>query len=128
MTAAAAPVAPERKRGATQYDADQDKGQGDVQQGPEPGERGRKAGEEQHQREDQPDVVRLPDRADGLGDELALPLLTWTAGEKVPDATAKIRPSEQRVGVEGHENDHGQHVRERHVPLPAPRSPLPDRM
>src|SRR5207244_8320050 len=95
VTAAAAPVAPERKRGATQYDADQDKGQGDVQQGPEPGERGRKAGEEQHQREDEPDVVRLPEGADGLGDELALPLLTWTAGDNVPDATANSRPPEK---------------------------------
>jgi len=38
------------------------------------GKRGRKAGEEEDDDEDEPDVVRFPDRPDGVSDQLALPI------------------------------------------------------
>src|SRR4029077_9757971 len=85
-----------------------------VQERAQPGERGWKAGEEQHDGEDQPDVVRLPDRADGVRDELALPILAWAAGEQVPYTTAEVRAREQRVRVESQEDRACENVGERH--------------
>src|SRR5207247_11320581 len=121
----APPVAPERERRAPQHDPDEHEGERDVEPRAEQRERRWEAGEEQHDGEDEPDVVRLPYRADRVGDELALALLAGPACEQGPHAAPEVRAPEQRVGVERHENDSGENVRERHPPLPAPCSLLP---
>src|SRR2546425_8396318 len=122
------PIAPERERGPAQHDADQHERERDVQQRAEPRERRREAGEEQHDREDEPHMIGLPHRADRLGDELALTLPTRAWRDEVPHTTAEIGAAEHRIGVERDEYDSGQNVRQRHVLLPAPRSPLPGGM
>ena len=61
-------VAAERERRSAQHDADQHEGERDVERDGQLGERAGETGEEQHDGEDQPDMVRLPHRADRVGD------------------------------------------------------------
>ena len=63
---------------------------------------GGKRREEHDDDEDQPDVVRLPDRADGVLDERALLRLARAGRQQIPDAAAEVGAAEQ--GVE-HERD-----------------------
>ena len=92
-------VATKRERGTAQHDPDQHQRERDVQPDTELGECRRKAGEQQDDREDEPDVVRLPHGTDRVRDELALLCLTRTAREQVPNAAAEVRAREQYVGV-----------------------------
>ncbi len=69
-------------------------------------------------------MVRLPHGTDRLGDELALTFPPGAECEEVPHPSSEIGAAEHRVGIEHDEYDPGQKVRERHVLLPAPRSPL----
>src|SRR5437879_5483808 len=108
------PVAPERERGAAQHDPDQDERQRDVEQRPEPREGRREAREQQDDREDEPDVVRLPHGADRLRDQLALTLPAGTAREQVPHAAPEVRASQQRVRVERHDDDPRDQLGETH--------------
>ncbi len=60
-------------------------------------------------------MVRLPDRRDGIGDELTLPLLARAAGQQVPDAPAKVGASQQHPGIERYHDRRRQHDRRVHV-------------
>ena len=62
----------EDEGGAAEDDPQQRQREGDVEGDAERGEDGREDGEDEHDDEDQPDVVRLPDGADGAGDRLPL--------------------------------------------------------
>ncbi len=63
-------------------------------------------------------MVRLPHRADGLGDQLALPFSAGAEREEVPHAAAEIGAPQHRVGVERDENDSCEPIGERHDPPP----------
>ena len=56
------------------------------------------AGEQQYDRENQPDMVRFPYRGDGFCDDLALLRPAWPGGQQIPHPTAKIGTTEQHVG------------------------------
>jgi hypothetical protein len=45
-------------------------------------------------------MVRLPDWGDCLGDESALTGTSWAEGEEIPDATAEICSSRERIEVQ----------------------------
>ena len=65
------------------------------------------AGPEHDQREDEPDVVGLPDRPDRMGDDGARTLTALgAAGDEVPEAGAEVRTTEHRVGDDA---DHQHH-------------------
>src|SRR5207249_10432260 len=66
------------------------------QQRAEPCEGRREAGEEQHDREDEPYVVRFPHRANRLRDELALMLPARTERQEVPHAASEIGAAQHR--------------------------------
>ena len=69
---------------------------------------GGKCGEEEHDDEYQPNMIRLPDGCDRLRDPLPLTLCARTSRQKVPNASAKIRSSHQGVenqGTERYERD-----------------------
>ncbi len=110
-----APVAPEGEGRDAQDDADQDERQRDVQHDAEPRERRGEAREEQHDREDQPYVVRLPHRPDGVRDQVELALFPRARRQQGPHAAAEVRAREYRVGIERREDDEGEDVGETHV-------------
>ena len=81
------------------------------------GERRREAGEEQHERENQPDVVRFPHRPDRLRDQGALVAPARAAREQVPHPAAEVRAGEQHVAVEGDDDNPSKQLSERHASL-----------
>ncbi len=104
----------EDERRAAQHDAQQHRRQRNVQRGHHGRERCRPGGEQEHDDEDEPDVVRFPNRADGFGDEVAAAAGARAGGEHVPDARAKIRAAHQRVEDERDEGDKGDEVFKSH--------------
>ena len=100
-------VGAEGERRAAQHDADQHQRERNVQHDAEPREHRREAGEREHDRQDQPDVVGLPDRPDGVADHLALAVAPRPAGEQVPHAAAEVGAAEQHVGVEARRQSAG---------------------
>ena len=60
----------------------------------------RKAREEQHDDEDEPDVVGLPDGTHRARDGVALGVAAWSAGEGVEDATAEVGARQDAVRAE----------------------------
>src|SRR2546426_3238498 len=78
------------------------------------------AREEQDDREDEPHVVRLPHGADRLRDQLALALAAGAAREQGPHSAPEVRASQQRVGVERHDDDPRDQLGENQEPLPLP--------
>jgi len=109
-----AAVAPERKRRAAQHDPDEHECERHVQRDGEACERSGEAGKQQHHREDQPDVVGLPHRTDGVRDQLALPDLARPARQQIPHAAAEVRAAQQHIRVERDQDDAGEQVRETH--------------
>ena len=68
----------------------------------------REARPEEHQDVDQPDVVRLPHRADAavdLGPQVGA--AAGVAGEQVPHPAAEVGAAEERVGDHADEHEHG---------------------
>ena len=65
-----------------------------------------KHGPEHDEDEDQPDVVRLPDRADRVVDELPRSRAALgPAGDEIPEPGAEVGAAEQRVGDHADEQD-----------------------
>jgi hypothetical protein len=73
-------------------------------------ERAREAGEEQDDDQDQPDVIRFPDRGDGVVGQAPLPLGPGAGGEQVPDAAAEVRSRQDAVGNQRCEHHGGDGV------------------
>ena len=100
---------------AAQHDAEGGEGERDEQ-----GQRDRgvglgEAGPQHDEDEDQPDVVGLPHRSDGVVDHLprARPAL-GAAGDEVPEAGAEVGAAEHGVGRDGeeqHDGDRRAHAR-----------------
>jgi len=76
-----------------------------VQQDRDRRERGGKAGEEEHDHENQPHVVGFPDRCDRVRDEIALRLATVATREEIPHASTEVSAREQHVRVERDHHD-----------------------
>ena len=74
-----------------------DEGEREVETDRESGEGRWKAREQQHDAEDQPDVIGFPNGADRVCDRFALLRAARTAGECVPNAAAEIGAAENRV-------------------------------
>ena len=69
------------------------------------------AGPEDDEREDQPDVVGLPDRPDRVVDDGARTLAALgAAGGEVPEAGAEVGAAEHRVGDDADEQHDGDRV------------------
>lgn len=86
----------ESETGPPEDHADGHEGQGHVEAPGDGGERLREARPQDHQDEDQPHVVRFPDRADGVLDQPALggaPLRP--SGHQIPEAGAEVGPAEE---------------------------------
>ena len=66
---------------------------------------GGKIGEDEHDHKDQPDVIRLPDGANGMGNHLTLLGGARTSGQQVPDAAAEVGAAQQRVEQDAEEQD-----------------------
>jgi hypothetical protein len=98
LQAGRADLLPEGEAGAAQHDPEQSEPQRQRAGGHHCGERVREGGPEHHQREDQPDVVGLPDRGDRLVDQpprrAPAPV---AAGQQVPQAAAEVGPTQHRV-------------------------------
>src|SRR5262249_20694129 len=74
-------------------------GQRQVQGGGDGRERGREAGPEHHEYEAQPDVVRLPHRAERVLDQAALSgPAPGTTGEQVAEPGPEVSAAEERIG------------------------------
>ena len=73
----------------------------------------REGGPQHHEAEDEPDVVGLPDRADGVrGDGPRPRAASRATGDEVPEPGAEVRPAEDGVGGhadEQHDGDRGAH-------------------
>ncbi len=82
---------------------------------PDPGERGRETGEGEHHGQDEPDVVGLPDRRDGIGDDLSLPVFPGAGREEIPHAATEIGAAEQDVGTEREGQYYPEDLREREI-------------
>ena len=93
-----------------EVDADQGDHQGDQQDDKEGGKPFRKGGEEGYHHEDEPDVVRLPDRPDGV--EKLLPLFPGpgAGGKGGPDAAAEVGAAENRIHDQAEKTDRGRQV------------------
>ena len=87
--------------GASQHDPDQHQGQRDVQPDGDHGEGRRKGRKENHDGDDEPDMVGLPDGTDGLVDQSALRLAVTTHGKESPDPCSEIRSTEQQIQSQG---------------------------
>ena len=98
-------VAAEDERRAAQHDPDEHERERDVQHDAKGGERRGEGGEEQHDDEDEPHVIRFPDRPDLRGDQLALRGASRAAREQVPHAAAEVRAAGEHVRVERQHHD-----------------------
>ena len=77
------------------------------------------AGPEHDQTEDQPHVVRFPDRTDRVVDQRARPFAPLGAArEEVPEPGAEVGAAEERVRRHPEEQHHGGHIRHVHGPRP----------
>jgi hypothetical protein len=87
-------VGAEGERRPPQHDAHQHQRQRNVKDGSQTGVDRREAGECEDDRQNEPDVIRLPDGADGMGDDFALALTAGTGGQQIPDAAPEIGAAE----------------------------------
>src|SRR4029450_6685082 len=70
--------------------------QGEIERGHDGGERAGERRPQDDQYEDQPDVVGLPHRADGVLDQVPLPCApAGASGEQVPDSRAEVGTAEE---------------------------------
>ena len=77
------------------------------------------AGPQHDEAEDQPDVVRLPHRADRVVDQRARPFAPLgAAGDEVPEPGAEVGAAEERVRGDAEEQHHGGRVRRFIRPAP----------
>ncbi len=106
-------VGAEGERGAAPHDPDQHERERDVQLDGEECEGGREAREEEHDHQDQPDVVRLPDGPDRVGDEVPLRVAPRPARQEIPHSASEIGAAQQDVRGEGDGDDRRQDVRQR---------------
>jgi hypothetical protein len=102
-------VGAEGERRSAENDANQHQRERDVKHGAEPGVHRRKAGEGEHDGQNQPDVVRLPNRTDRVGDDLPLAMASRSRREEIPDAAAEVGASEKDVRVQRKRQNGGQH-------------------
>ena len=49
-------------------------------------------------------MIGFPDGGDGAGDQIALPPGARTKSQQVPNASAEVGPTRQRVDVQGEED------------------------
>ena len=103
------------KGGSSEDDTDQRCRKGDVKGGAYRRKRAGKDREHQNDDEDQPDVIGLPDRRDGVFDGFALRLLSGPGCQKVPDAAAEVRAAGQHVRDEARAHDVPVQFRRRHA-------------
>jgi|GEM_PF-4422814 len=87
-------MSPNGEGGPTQYDPDQHQRQWDVQSDRDHGEGRRKGRKENHDGDDEPHVVGLPNRTDRLIDERPLRLPLTAHCKKRPDAGPEVRSAE----------------------------------
>jgi hypothetical protein len=100
---------------AAQDHADEHHGQRDVQGGGDRGEGQREADEEEHDDEDQPHMVGLPDRPDRVVDEVALVVGAGPRGEHQPGAAAEVGARAERVDHQRGQHDAGDRQLGAHV-------------
>ena len=113
-------VPPEDKGRTAQHDPDEDRRHGDMQRRHDDGEGGREAREEDHDHEDEPDVIGLPDRSDRVLDGLALTLRSGAQGQQVPHAAAIVGATRKGVEHERHQDGGPERELNRHATLPGP--------
>jgi hypothetical protein len=93
-------VGAEGERRAPEYDPHQHQRKRNVQHGAQPGVDRGKTGESEDYRQNQPDVVRLPDRTERVGDDFALALAPPAGREQVPDTATEVGSPEQDVCIQ----------------------------
>ena len=98
LRVAAEVVRAEGERRAAEHDADEEQRDRDVERDRDRRKRCGKRGKKENDAEDQPDVVRLPDRAEGLLDERrAARRLHGQRREEIPDAAAEVGAGDEHV-------------------------------
>ena len=93
---------------SAQHDPDRGDRQRDEQRQRDRGVRLGEPGPQQHEAEDQPHVVALPDGADRVVDHLARPLAAGrSSGDQIPEPGAEVGAAEDRVQHDGEQQQHG---------------------
>ena len=87
--------------GTAKHDADEHESQRNMQSSHHGSEGPGKAGEEENNYENQPDVVCFPNGADGMIDGVPLATCARAKGEHIPHAAAEISATEQCIKNQG---------------------------
>ena len=113
-------IGAEDERGAPDHDPHDEKQDGNEEPRGDRGEGLREGHEEQDQDEDEPDVVRLPDRGEGLLDGGPLLLRPWPMGDDVEDSAPEVGPTGQAVDHQRDDDHARDQVGRGHRAAPVP--------